>query len=409
VGSVFASFGEHKAGEKYTMKATAKPEFSKKWWTSEKPADIKGTVLEKALAGVEKALAEEKKKRDAAALEAAAVACGELEEAVDWTIKKECDKKKHKDVITVLERYFPLIKDEKGRLQKLLEEAGKGDDVEDEEETDDKIFQPEYLYKMLKLLKSTGKELNFGFGLDTKNPEASKLVLTRKGKPERLFKALKQTGDFSNRLITYGKAVPDAQDGKVLVFKLAESAGEPPQVLKLGRRFLRADKGLKFRKLRLIMPGGQVFDDTDPDTEDEQVPTSQGGGDLPSRLRSAAAAAEIWGQTRAKVVDQIEQLRRELNAFDDAEVRGLNDRLGIMLERYPDLDLNTLAKSTDQASFDRTFAQTRRVFDSWTRIIKDDPALHAIDENPFVKINLVSTYSEALRGVASQLQLSAAK
>ena len=27
------------------MKATAKPEFSKKWWTSEKPADIKGADL----------------------------------------------------------------------------------------------------------------------------------------------------------------------------------------------------------------------------------------------------------------------------------------------------------------------------------------------------------------------------
>jgi hypothetical protein len=122
---------------------------------------------------------------------------------------------------------------------------------------------------MMKLLKSTGKELNFGFGLDTKNPEASKLVITRKGKPERLFKALKKTGEFTNRLITYGTALPDPQDGKTLVFKLAESAGEPPQILKLGRRFLRADKALKFRKLKLILPGGQTFEDSEPDTEEE--------------------------------------------------------------------------------------------------------------------------------------------
>ena len=62
------------------MKANAKPELSKKWWTSEKPADIKGADLEKALASVEKALAEEKKKKgDGPAIEAAMTALGELE------------------------------------------------------------------------------------------------------------------------------------------------------------------------------------------------------------------------------------------------------------------------------------------------------------------------------------------
>jgi hypothetical protein len=292
------------------MKASAKPEFTKKWWTSEKPADIKGLELEKALASAEKALAEEKKKNgDVASLKAAVAACGELEAAVDKTIKKECDKKKHKDVIEVLQKYFPLIKDENSRLQELLDQAAEeGEDGEDEEETDDKIFQPDYLYKMLKLLKSTGKELNFGFGLDTKNPEASKLVLTRKGKPERLFKALKATGDFSNRLITYGKAVPDAQDGKVLVFKLAESAGEPPQVLKLGRRFLRSDKGLKFRKLKLIMPGGQTFNDTDPDDEDQQMSAGQGVASS-----SAASAGVISEQEMGKIQQELDRIERRLD------------------------------------------------------------------------------------------------
>jgi hypothetical protein len=284
------------------MKATAKPEFSKKWWISEKPADIKGADLEKSLGSAEKALAEEKKKKgDAASLEAAIAAIEELQSAVDKTIKKECDRKKHKDVIEVLQKYFPLIKDENSRLNELLNQTAKeGEDGEDEEETDDKIFQPDYLYKMLKLLKSTGKELNFGFGLDTKNPEASKLVLTRKGKPERLFKALKGTGTFSNRLITYGKAMPDAQDGKVLVFKLAESAGEPPQVLKLGRRFLRSDKGLKFRKLKLIMPGGQAFEDTEPDTEDMDV-------------AAAGKGERLTPQEVAQIRKEFEEMNRQLD------------------------------------------------------------------------------------------------
>ena len=54
------------------MKASDKPQISKKWWTSEKPGDIKGVDLEKALVSAEKALAEEKKKKgDEPAIEAA--------------------------------------------------------------------------------------------------------------------------------------------------------------------------------------------------------------------------------------------------------------------------------------------------------------------------------------------------
>jgi hypothetical protein len=262
------------------MKANAKPELSKKWWTSEKPDDVKGAELEKALQAAEKALADEQKKSDAASISTAIEALAGVDSAAEKTIKKELDKKKHKDCIAVLEKYGDLIKNEKMRLEEAqaeLKQSGE-EDGDEEEESDEKIFEPDYLHKMMKLLKSTGKELNFGFGLDTKNPEASKLVITRKGKPERLFKALKKTGDFSNRLITYGTAMPDPQDGKTLVFKLAESAGEPPQVLKLGRRYLRSDKSLKFRKLKLIMPGGQTFEDNDPDPEESEPVTASAAG-----------------------------------------------------------------------------------------------------------------------------------
>jgi hypothetical protein len=206
----------------------------------------------------------------------------------------------------VLEKFYDLIKDETKRLEtaKAKLKAAGGENGEDEEESDEKIFQPDYLYKMLKILKSTGKELNFGFGLDTKNPEGSTLLLTRKGKPDRLFKALKKSGDFSNRLITYGTALPDSQDGKTLVFKLAESAGEPPQVLKLGRRFLRADKALKFRKLKLVMPGGQTFNDTEPDPEDEQVAAG------PSPASPAVAGGKRLSQ------QEKDDIRKRLSEMD---------------------------------------------------------------------------------------------
>ena len=53
------------------MKPSDNPKVSKKWWTSEKPADIKGVELEKALASAEKCLEDAKKKVDGAAIEAA--------------------------------------------------------------------------------------------------------------------------------------------------------------------------------------------------------------------------------------------------------------------------------------------------------------------------------------------------
>jgi hypothetical protein len=393
------------------MKATAKPELSKKWWTSEKPADIKRDSLTDALGAVEKALAEEKKKKgDEKAIQAALAACGELEDAVNKTIKNDCNPKTHKDVITVLKKYFPLIKDETSRLEKLLAEAGEGADGEDEEETDDKIFQPDYLYKMLKLLKSTGKELNFGFGLDTKNPEASKLVLTRKGKPDRLFKALKGTGAFSNRLITYGKAVPDAQDGKTLVFKLAESAGEPPQVLKLGRRFLRSDKGLKFRKLRLIMPGGQTFNDTEPDPEDMDAGVAGGTANLSKELAAVQSLEAAWKKTLSDVSAQIDKLRKAIDGENQPLLHTVSEGLAKLMDEFPDLDLSKLsdaAKSNDRAAYDRTLSQTAEEIGDVYEMLAEGPLLSTIDENPFVKTTVHPTVKSMLERVSSELNLKA--
>jgi peptidoglycan hydrolase-like protein with peptidoglycan-binding domain len=307
------------------MKATAKPEISKKWWSSEKPADIKGADLEKALANAEKAISDEKKRSEPRSIDACITALKDVESAVDKTIKKECDKKKHKDVISVLEKYFSMIKSETSRLDELKKKAAKSaaeSDGEEEEEDEGKLFEPDYLHKMLKILRSTGKELNFGFALNPKDPPASKLLLARKGKPEKLFKALKQTGDFSNRLICFGTAVPDAQDGKTLVFKLAENAGEPPQIQKLGRQFLRSDKGLKFRKLRLILPGGQTLEDTEPDTEEDLA-----GGATRAQVSPAGATGRAGGFIGAAVgkggknlPEDVKAVQEALNKYGDARL-----------------------------------------------------------------------------------------
>jgi hypothetical protein len=414
------------------MKVSDKPQISKKWWTSEKPADVKGTDLEKALQAAEKAQADEKKKSDAASIDAFLAAIADLEAAVDKTVKKELDKKKHKDVIAVLEKFYDLADAETKRLEDAKEKlAGEGDEDAEEEETENKLLEPDYLYKMIKLMKGGGKDLRFGFGLNTQTPESSKLVLSRKGKPEMLFKLLKRGGEFSNRTLTYGFAAPDPEQKKTLVFRLEESAGEPPQVIKLGRRFLRNDKKLYFRKLKVVMPGGQTFEDNEPDLEDTEgteaaaaaaAPGTAGGaaaaapgtaaggaaaaaGDLQQRLRSAATAGQIWSRSQQTAASQIEQLRRELNAFDDPDVVSVRDRLANVLDRFPKLDFDSLARSTDAAAFDRTFATTKAGIAQWRQALERDPALRAIDENPFSPTQVVSTLGDALTRIAGELKV----
>jgi hypothetical protein len=289
------------------MKPSDKPQISKKWWISEKSDDIKGVELEKALAGAEKALAEAKKTNgDKAAIKAAQIALEELTSIVDRTIKKECDKRKHKDAIAVLEKFYDLIKSEMKRLEetKGRQSAGADPEEEDEEEDENKLFDADYLYKMIKQLKSGGKELRFGFGLNPQVPESSRLVLARKGKPDRLFKALKRTGEYSNRLMTCGYALPDPQNGKTLVFRLEESAGEPPQIVKLGRRFLRNDNKLYFRKIKVMLPGGQTVEDDEPDTEDHEIAPSAG----PQVRRQFSP--EQKEQARQRIARMEEELRR---------------------------------------------------------------------------------------------------
>jgi hypothetical protein len=245
------------------MKSSDKPAFSHQWWETKRPPELTDTELDTVLPRVEKALAEQRKNGDEAdEIEACLGALRAVPSAASKTIKL-CDKKKHKNEIAVLKKYDALVSTEVKRLEKIQKKLAEKGKEEEDEEDEDKIFQKDHLYKMVKILKSTGKDLNFGFALDSKNPGASKLLLTRKGKPERLLKALKRTGEFSDRQITYGTAAPDAKDGKTLVFKLAQSAGEPPQVLKLGRQFLQSDKGLKFRKLKLVLPGGRTFVDSE--------------------------------------------------------------------------------------------------------------------------------------------------
>jgi hypothetical protein len=248
------------------MNSSDKPEFSKRWWKSEKPDEIRGSDLGKALGAAEKALAQEERKPTESSIDDCLLALNDLGSVVERTIKKECDRAKHRDVISVLEKFDRLIQEEVERLQKarltVEDEDEDDEDDEDEEESEGKLFERDHLCKMIKRVRNGG-ELNFCFGLDKSSPENSCLLLNPRGKPETLLKMMKRTGRFSNRLMTYGHATADPDNPKTLLFRLVESADEPPQILKLSRQFLRSDRTLQFRKIKIVLPGGESIEDTD--------------------------------------------------------------------------------------------------------------------------------------------------
>jgi len=251
------------------MKASDKPQLSQKWWNANRPPDLRTTPLDKALPKAESALATQRKKDDDSdVIDDCLTALEDVLDAAGKTVK-QCDKIKHKILIAVLNKYEDVVDDESSRLealQKKLDANTDEDDEDDEDEADEgKLFDKGYLYKMMKMLKSSGKEFKFGFGLNTSDPATSRLLLKRKGKPEMLFKTLKKTGEFNDRLLTFGYAKADPNDAKTLVLRLEDGAGEPPRVEKLGKKFLCSDKRLKFRKMRVVTAGGKAVADSEPD------------------------------------------------------------------------------------------------------------------------------------------------
>ena len=143
---------------------------------------------------------------------------------------------------------------------------------------------------MIKLLRG-GEQLQFCFGLNKAAPADSRLLLCNKRKPERLHKILKGTGDFSNRLMTFGHATGD---GKTIEFSLAENAKEPSQIIKLAKQFLKGNRDLKFRKIR-VLSGGEAFED--------DMEADGSSGDLREEVARIQALAAEWKKTLQTVSD----------------------------------------------------------------------------------------------------------
>jgi hypothetical protein len=121
------------------MKPTDKPEISVKWWSRKKPEDIEGKQLETALSRAEDAYVAAKSKIDKEvadydSIRKAQNALSGFRFAVEKTIKKECEKSKHKDVITVLEKFDDVIRNAELILRDAKEKLDESPEAEGSEE-----------------------------------------------------------------------------------------------------------------------------------------------------------------------------------------------------------------------------------------------------------------------------------
>jgi hypothetical protein len=418
------------------MKSSDKPVISKKWWTKEKPADIKGADLEKALGVCEKALDDAKKKKDAESIDAALEALDDLDEAVDSTVK-ECEKKKLKDVVTVLEKFEKLIDGERADLEKL---KGALEQESGEEESDDDakgVLKEEYRARMIKMLRA-GEQLQFCLGLNKQTPAESFLLLCNKRKPERLQKILKQTGDFSTRLLTFGTV---KADGKILDLSLADNSKEPAQIAKTSKEYFKSHRDLKFRKVR-VHSAGQTFEEEDPEEQAASgVAGSAGAGKNGSPQNGAAAGNEqngnarqqaqgdadqtnkrkLFAQAKAKWMAARDKAERDLEVVKDG-VRDhyLNDvdQFPIAVAKLKELDeifdnLNhDLRDALDEYVhtplnkkdlLEQHAASARQIVDTFADYVEASDLLTAIDQKEFADVQIKAPLSAALRELEKTL------
>jgi hypothetical protein len=169
--------------------------------------------------------------------------------------------------------------------------------------------------------------------------------------------------------------------------------------------FFKNNKELKFKKIRVIC-GGTPYEE-DMEEEGQAEPQTEGAaGGLQELVRRAKSADEKWKQTRETVQDQIASLRRELDAFDDPDVQSIRERLSSALDKYPRLDLASLAGANDPVDFGSRLEKTRGTVAEWRKLLAADAALRAMDENPFgVDVSIVDTYGDALDSIATELKL----
>lgn len=224
-------------------------ELQKKWWISNRPRNVKGAELEKALGLAERAGDEER-----------AAALGDISPAIGKACK-ELDKTLHKDLLKDLAALQDLAEAEAKKLlaaargKAAAAKAGAKRAAADTEDSaaEDKLFDPELHRHTLR--RALRQDLVFAFAVGTR-PADRMLALAARGNPAafaRLAKA--RSGGVK---VCFGRAQAASAEASTLVLTL-----DGPPVSGIEKAFVTYLREHKINLFRSVCVKGRG-DDGDP-------------------------------------------------------------------------------------------------------------------------------------------------
>lgn len=425
-------------------------------WEKTRPAEVKGAKLSAALKAVDKQSGAEKK-GDADAIQSLVDSLQSASSAASDVIKKECDKKKHKDLIAALKDLSNTVDAEVKRLSKAIEDAAAGAaDEDDGEVSDDELFGLKLFkecIKKAKLKKNTEDGISFCLAVH-KTAEESKLVFVKKKKfSSQIFKQVVKVAKAKPGLglkrpkMTYGAAYRDPQATDTLVLHIVDGAPTdiPGMVRKLEKWRKRFKQDLlPFKELSIRTPAGKPMEMTPDPDESEAIagdgatasadapaegqnqsqqepaapapPEKSAGKELSpaDRRKEFRKARREWQSVKEKAIQDLEAVKdgirdhylddpdayKQVNgklAMLDGIMENLNDDLRDVLDNY-------VATPLGDGSQQQALGQKATdLVKDYLKFTTSDPLLDALDKEEFAPVKIKAPIQRALKDLVKTL------
>jgi hypothetical protein len=416
----------------------SKIELTRKWWSANRPKDLKAPELEKALGAVEQA--------KGAALGAALAVVS----AAIAKVAKELDKKTQKELLKNLGALRSLAeteaakangpakaeaesKSKPGEKAKPQPEEAEG---EGDETAEEKLFAADFVRSALR--QALRKPLNFGFALGTK-PEQCAFAVTRTGTGRRLAKlARDRTGSPK---ACWGQVQADENDPLTLTISLDCPA--VAGVARTLRKYLQFQGITLFKKFRVLVEGKEAESDGGADApeaaeavqaagdpqsaaarttraappateESSRPPTEQELVVLEDKRRGFKKARAAWVAAKEKAEQDLETVKDGAHMAYMADavqypkiVRGCKD-IDTILDNLDDELRDTLDKyaSTplrNQAKLHQLAETANEVLDRYQKYVEGSPLMKAVDQKEFADVTIHAPIVKALADLRKAL------
>ena len=412
-------------------------ELKKKWWVANRPSNVKGLELEKALGVVEQAHADKLPEALSALSAAIGKACAEL------------DKKTHKDLLKKLAALEVIASDEAKKLSTAAAKvksaaaiaakaetkaALRSETSEDDEPSEDRLFDPELHRSTLK--RALRQAVVFAFAVGSK-PENRVLALGARGNPTTFARLTKAKGGGVK--VCYGRAQAGEGESNKLVLTLDSPA--VPGTVKALRAYLKEHKITLFRKIAVVVNGeeeeSEGWDDEAPDEEaaleanatpsppaaatnakeastPEPAPTPQEMELLNDRRQEFKKARAAWVAVKTRAEEDLEKVKdgAQMAYLADSEqfpkivagckaidtiLDNLDDALRDTLDQFASTPLRNQRKLRALA------ATAAEVLERYQKFVAGNAVMQGIDEKEFADVRVHAPVMKALRDLRKAL------